>query len=465
LFLAFSAFTQNVTIKGKADPAYAGKIIKLQSTSDYFTNTLFEENRDTIQTDGYFELIMQTNFARPIYLSIDNVKAQMYVEPDYVYGITIPKAEMPDHYKNDVELTVKPSIIGNDTTELNNLIFDYEQLYNSFFLKDNGAFISRAMIFKLADSLQLKCQIKFRDVKNGYFKSYVNYSIASINASVSRGENYLVNTYVKGQPILYNHYEYMLFFNSFFKGYLLSISSQQKGQTLYNIINAKQNYKLLSEFASHDWLLKSDTLRELVLLKNLWEFYFNPEFSQQGIKAIVDQISQVTKIKEHQIIIRSMQAYLYKMQIGSPAPDFSARTADGKIGSLSSYKGKWVYLNFFSTTNIESLKEMPKIIELKKKYGHKVNFLSICLDDSLKTYQNFIKTNKKYDWPIWFNNEKSLTKTAKQNYFVAGDEAYFLISNLGLLAQSPALSPSAGIEYRFNILFKMKKKEFKTGIR
>jgi peroxiredoxin len=393
------------------------------------------------------------------------VKAQLYVEPDYVYGIRIPRAETPEHYKNDLELNVKPIIMVSDTTELNNLMFDYEQMYNHFFMPGNGSFISRSLIFKLADSLQLACDKRFEPIKNKYFKSYLKYAIANINASVSRGENYLANAYIKEKPILYNHYEYMLFFNSFFKGYLLSIAAQQKGQSLFNIVNVKYSYKLLNDFASKNWLLKNDTLRELVLIHNLWQFYFSPEFSPEGVKSIVNQLALQTKIKEHQLIIREMQAYFNKLRVNSEAPDFSARTPNGKMASLSSYKGKWVYLNFFSTNNIESLKEMPKILELKKKYGYKVSFISICLDDSLKSYNKFLKDNSKYDWPIWFNNEKSLTKTAKQKYSVAGDEAYFLISNQGLLAQSPAISPSAGIEFRFNILFKIKKKEFKTGIR
>lgn len=456
---------QNVLIKGKADLSYAGKIIRLQSIGDYITNTMVEENKDTIGNDGYFEISMNTAFSKPVFLNIGLVKAQLYVEPDFVYGITFPAAEEADHYKNDVERTVKLGILGNDSTELNNLILDYENLYNRYFLKENGSFISRAMVFKLADSLQLQCQKQFKESKNRYFKNYVDYSIAGINASVSRGENYLVNAYVKGKPILYKHYEYMQFFNAFFKGYLLSLSAHQKGQTVYNIVNVKQSYKLLNDLVANDWLLKNDTLRELVLLNNLWEFYFNPEFSIQGIKSIIDQMGNQSKNKEHRSIIRAMQAYFNQMQIGNPAPDFSARTAEGKMGSLGSFKGKWIYLNFFSTANIESLKEMPKIAELKKKYGFKVTFISVCLDDSLLAYQNYLKQNKKYDWFIWYNYDKSLTKTAKQQYFVAGDEAYFLIQPSGLLAQSPALSPSGGIEYRFNTMFKLKKKEFKTGIR
>jgi thiol-disulfide isomerase/thioredoxin len=153
------------------------------------------------------------------------------------------------------------------------------------------------------------------------------------------------------------------------------------------------------------------------------------------------------------------------MQSGSVAPDFSARTKDGTIGTLNSFKGRWVYLNFFSTKNAESLKEMPKIDALRKKFGDKIVFVSVNLDDSLKTYLTYVKSNPKFNWAIWYNYDKSFYKTAKDNYFVFGTEAYFLINNFGYLAQSPALSPSKGIEYKLNSLFKSAKRTTKTGIR
>ena len=323
----------------------------------------------------------------------------------------------------------------------------------------------RPAMFKRADSLQKLCYSRYAKIDNAYFRSYVIYSIASINASVSRGEHYLINAYITNRPIQYHHFEYMQFFNACFKGYLNTIASQRKGQSLYNIINTKADYTGLLNFVRQDKLLKNDSIRELVILKNLWDFYFSSDFIPEAIESIVSQINLQTKNKEHKKIASTMLAFFNKMQEGSMAPGFSARNKQGTISSLSAYKGRWVYLNFFSTKNIESLKEMPKIAALKKKFGEKIVFLSICLDDSVDIYTNYLKANPKFDWAIWFSNEKSLTKTAKENYFVTGTEAYFLINNFGYLAQSPALSPSQGIEYKLNVIFKIRQKNTKTGIR
>ncbi len=433
--------------------------------SDLITNTRVLEDKDTIQADGFFELVFHTAHTQTVILKIENVTAGLYVQPDYAYGITIPETEKALDYKNDAEMPVNIGIIGNDSTELNSLVFDYQQQYNNLFIREDGQYLSRAVIFKLADSLQKICDKRYAGIKDPYFKSYVLYSIASININVSRGENYLANAYLFNKPVLYNHNEYMLFFNAFFKGYLGLVDSKNKQRSLHNIVNTKASYDLLLRLLEQDKFLVDPTLKELVILKNLWDFYFSADFSPDGIESIVSQFSLRTQIKEHKRIADNMLAFFNKMQEGNKAPDFSARTRDGKIGSLGAFKNRWVYLNFFSTTNPASLKEMPKIAALKKTYGARIAFVSVCLDDSVKTYLNYLKSNPKYDWTIWFNNEKSLSKTAKDNYFVTGTEAYFLINNLGYLVQSPALSPSQGIEFKWNVIFKMKTKETKTGIR
>lgn len=457
--------SQNVTIRGKAHESYVGKLIKLYTIDDNITNLKSIECYDTIQTDGYFELQFHTLFTKSIQLKIESVTAKMYVEPDYVYGITIPETERALDYKNDAELEVNIGIIGNDSTELNALIFDFQEQYTQLFTTRNGRYLTRQSIFKLADTLQLICNNRYANIQNNYFKNYILYSIASINANVSRGENYLANAYIFNKPIQYHHEEYMQFFNAFFKGYLLVANSSNKKQSLHALINSKANYNQLAALLHQDKFIVTEDLKELVILKNLWEFYFNPEFSGDAISSIISQLSLKTKNESNKLIANNMLAYFNKMQEGSKAPDFSAIAKNGKMASLGAFKGKWIYLNFFATNNTESLREFPKLVSLKKKYGDKIVFVSVCLDDSLKSYNNFIKVNPTYDWNIWFNNSPNLKKTAKEHYYVTGTEAYFLINNLGYLAQSPALSPSKGIEYKWNIIFKIKKKDTKTGIR
>jgi thiol-disulfide isomerase/thioredoxin len=457
---------QNVTIRGTADPSHYGKIITVSLATDFITGFRQKEAEDTIANDGTFQLQFHTDYTQPAYLSVGKGSAQLYVRPDFVYGITVPGIEKERELRNEQELPLNIGIIGADSTELNALIFDFQKQYNQLFdVGTEDRFLSRAHIFRRADSLQRLCDRRYVKIKDEYFRNFVRYSIASVNASVSRGENYLINGYIKGKPILYHHYEYMKFFNACFKGYVIAAASQKNGPTVFNIINVKASYPQLDQFMRTDKFLANDSLRELVILGNLWDMHYSADFAPEAVESITSQLYTQSRVQENKRIAQTMLATFNKLRPGSVAPSISARTPKGTIGTLENFKGRWVYINFFSTKNIPSLREMPKIASLKKEYGDKVSFLSICVDDSLKDYIQYLRSNPRFDWPIWFNNEKSVSRTAKQNYFVTGTEGYFLVSNAGYLVQSPALAPSSGIEYRFNVIFKVKKRNTKTGIR
>ena len=458
-------FSQNVEIRGKAAPVYAGKIIHLQVFQDFITNQRLNETSDTIDASGYFELTMHAGQTQPVILKIDNITAQLFVEPDFVYGITFPEIDSSMNRNRDVELPVNLGLMVNDSLELNNLIFDFEELYNRYFIPKDGQYLGRVAMFRRCDSLQVVSLRKYRDIKQTYFKNYVQYRIASANASLSRGEKFLLQNYITGRPIQYHHAGYMQFFNAFFKGYLARQSSQRQGESLYYIINTKADYPALLNFMRYDKELRSDSLRELILLRELWDYHFNSEFDPEAVKTLIVQLNRSTQITEHKVISQIMLAYMNKLKVGSQAPSFAALSKDNKLMQFSSLKKHWVYLNFFSTGNIESLKEMPKIATLKKKMGDKVIFVSICLDDSVTNYRKFLRENPKYDWPIWYNNYPGIKVTAKDAYSVTGTEAYFLIDQLGNLVASPAISPSKGIEYKLNIIFRIKRKDTKTGLR
>ena len=465
LFFCSLCNAQNVTIRGKAHSWYAGREISLSRAADFVTMNRIPETRDTIAADGSFELQLHAAHTAPVFFKVDNITAEMYVEPDYVYVITLPEPDESRMINRDVELPVNIGIVGADSTELNALIFDFQRLYNDIFIPKDGRHLGRPLLFRLTDSLQAAAQSRYGKISNDYFVAYVNYFIGSLNASLSRGEKFLVHHYIAGKEVRYHHYEYMKFFSSCFRGYIEAISARYPGQSVFNIINSKGDYKALAAFMKRDPLMVSDTLRELVTLVNLWDFYYSAEFIPDAVQQVVSQLLTDTRIEEHKTIARTMLAYMGKLKPGSAAPDFSARSRDGKMGSLAMFRGKWIYLNFFSSSNNSSLKEMAKITDLQRRYGHKVVFLSVCLDDSVQQYKKFLRDNPRYGWNIWFSNDRSVSRSAKELYNIVGTEAYFLISNLGDIVENPALAPSKGIEYKFNAIFKIRQRTNRSGLK
>jgi peroxiredoxin len=462
--LFFVSHSQNVKIEGKAHPSYIGKVINLYSYSDLVTFTPTKESSDTIDAKGYFELNVDIDHTQPVNLQIDNCLGILYVQPDFNYGITIDKKDSLLDRRGETEIPVAINVVTADTTELNTLIFDFNKQYNKILNPNDAQLWKHNRLFRKIDSLDFICGLRYSKIRNDYFKTYYKYSMAELNANATRGKNYLYVNYIQGKPTQPSHYEYMMFFDSYFKGYLEALASMKSGESLYKLVNDVAKYDALNAYVKSDPLLKNDTLRELVILRNLWEFFYSPQFNNAGVVNIVEQLNQSTKIPEHKRIASNILQYAYKLQQGSVAPNFAVEDKTGKLVTLKDFKGRYIYLNFFSTKSVTSLKEMPKIMDLVKKYGDKCTFISICTDDSIKSYKAYIKANPKYTWPILYNSG-SKGNTAKDIYNTSGEPAYFFINNYGNLMQSPAKSPTQGIEGKLKALFKPKSRGNKIGIR
>lgn len=462
---SFLSHSQNVKIKGKAHLSHIGKAINLYAYSDLITYTQTREAVDTIDKDGYFELELQISHTQPVNLQIDNLVGKLYIQPDYVYGITFPEKDKDADVRGDAEEQVMIGVLSADTTELNTRIIDYNTIYNKMFTGATSEFLNKNRIYNKLDTLKLIASWRYKSNKNGYFKSYVEYSIAELNSNASRGKSFLFSNYVANKPVQHNHFEYMAFFNAFFKGYIESFSSTKKNENIHHLINTLGQYKEINGFVKDDPLLQNDTLRELVIIRSLWDYYYNPKYNREMVLSVIEQMTDATRIKEHKKILNNILQIAYHLSVGMKAPDFTATDKTGKSVSLSDYKGRYVFLNFFSTKSINSLKEMPKIADLVKKYGDKMVFVSICTDDSVKSYKEYIKANPKYTWPILFNNVAQKGKTAYDVYNLKAVPAFFFINQFGNLAQSPATAPTQGFEYKLKVLFKPKKKETKIGIR
>jgi thiol-disulfide isomerase/thioredoxin len=453
---------QNITIKGKAHASHIGKEIVLSDYSDYITYTKTKESADTIDKDGYFELKLQSAITKPVLISINNLVGKIYVQPNFVYGIYFPSKDSLTNNQEGTETIVDISVYGKDSTELNALIVDFNTQYNNLFLTIKDGYLSPAKLNAMLDTFLTVTRKRYSHIKNPYFKNYVDYSFADFFSSTSRNKTILYKQFIERRPILYSNYEYMQFFNIYFKGYLKAFASTKNGGNIYNSINAFGDYRDLQNQFKADQFIKNDTVRELLILKGLIDFYYSPDFDKRQVQSVIEQLYRETKVEEHKKIAANMLQTIYQLQPGAAAPDFVANDKAGITVNLSNYKGKYIYLNFFSSQSDNSLKEMQKIIDLKKKFNDKVTFISVCLDDSVKIYKAYLKANPKQDWIILHQAQNS---TAKQAYNIKTLSGFFFINPQMQLAQSPALMPSEGIEYKFNALFRPRKKNTIIGIR
>lgn len=459
---AYICGAQNITIKGKAHPSHIGQEVLLSDFTDYITYNRIKESVDTVDKDGYFELKLQSKNTRPVMISIHNLIGKIYVQPNFVYGIYFPAQDSTANHQEGTETNVDISIYGKDSTELNALIIDFNSQYNNLFSKVSGSYLSPAKLNTMLDSFVIFTKKRYNTFKSPYFKNYLEYSFAHFYSSMSRSKAFLYNQFIDKRPIQYNNFEYMQFFNAHFKGYLKAYASKKNGGNIYNSINAFADYRDLKNQFKEDKSITNDTVRELLILEGLIDFYYSPDFDKQQVQSVIEQLYRETIYPMHKKIAFTMLQNINQLQPGAPAPDFVANNRAGQKVNLHNYSGKYIYLNFFSSESETSQKEMQKIIDLKKKFNDKITFISVCLDDSVKNYKTYLKTNPKQDWIILHQAQNS---SAKQAYNIKTLSGFFFINPQMQLAQSPALMPSEGIEYKFNALFKPRKKNTIPGVR
>jgi peroxiredoxin len=446
-------FSQQSFIVGYA-PFYKGKTATLYSYSDLITYTLLKESSDTVSEKGVFELSTQVEKPTCYQIKIDNKTAKLYMLNLFKYAVTFPDPDSLNYHNPSAEEQVDLYIHG-DSAEINARIIDFNNQFDKFWEKNYIYFVAKKLHNKL-DSFQIKMQERYSNVKSNYFKNYMFYTFALINTNSGRHKNYIASKYLLNRPIEYSNFEYMDFFNQFFKNYLITLSSGTLGNNLISVINETGQAKELDYILRKDSWLINDSLRELVMLKGLYELYYSTQFEKNNIQNMIEQITSYTHNNEHRKIGSNILRIIKNLQVGTYAPDFALKDINGKTYALSDFKNKFIYLNFFGLKSNESLQELKKLESIYKEYRNNIVLISVCIDSkSSEDLKSFLKLNKNFNWLFLDGSNR---QDILNQYVIKSPNLFYLINREGYLVQSPAKKPSEGIEFKFSSIFYPKRK-------
>ena len=358
-------------------------------------------------------------------------------------------------YLNPKQLSV--FINNSDSTELNNAIIRFNDLYDKFVLK-NYESILKYRKKSVLDTFKLEIEKRFYSINNEYLKNFIKYRFASVEYSVKlHGRLFIVKNYIFDHDVLYNNTAYFEFFNQFFDNYVTSSSKYIKKEDLIISINKEKSFLTLMDSLGKDSVLKNEVIRELVALKCMGEIYYDEDFNKVFIILMFKYVAENSKFMQHRLVAENYIKILTKLTPNTEAPDFLLKDFSGYSYSLSElHKDKYVYLIFWSTWCVPCIAEMELIEKLKTKYGTKVEFVGISTDKEFLTYYYFMQKNKMFDFITlhWANNTELL-----ENYNVKTCPNFILIDPKGKIVKYPADSPSKYLDaFLFDLLNEKNKK-------
>jgi thiol-disulfide isomerase/thioredoxin len=431
------------TIQGTV-PGRDGHVIGAYMYDDFITYTEIKLAEGVVGDSGKFSLEVEVPGVTYIFLRCNKVHGFLYAEPGRTVQLEFPDRDYKAQVNPDVDYTVPMYLSVYDSTDMNFLADDYNQRFEKFW-RHNFEYFAKKDSLVVLDSFHVQMQRHYAHVKNPYFLPWMNYGLASFEDGTFQRQKITGIKYVLNKPIYYHNSEYMEFFNTFFQDYMYKWSARKEGARMVNAINNLISYDSLLSSMKHLPWLANDTLRELVMLKGLYESYNNPSFSSRNILAIVQQVSARSKIAEHRRIARNIISFYTKLKRGTPAPHFVALNKAGvEVDPLDKFAGHYIYIFFFATWNTHAMSEFRYMQSLQEKYGKQIEFVSISLDPDTNAYKAFLKANPKYKGTIMhFNfNEK-----IKSDYNLFSVPAGFIIDPEGKLYVSPADNPSGDLEY------------------
>jgi thiol-disulfide isomerase/thioredoxin len=94
-----------------------------------------------------------------------------------------------------------------------------------------------------------------------------------------------------------------------------------------------------------------------------------------------------------------------QMVIDSPAPDFKLSNLEGQTISLSSFLGKPIFINFWTTTCGPCVQEMPYLQQIQNDWASKgLIILSVNLGEDADRVENFIRSHN-YSFPVLLDSQ------------------------------------------------------------
>ena len=108
-----------------------------------------------------------------------------------------------------------------------------------------------------------------------------------------------------------------------------------------------------------------------------------------------------THFPEHIVFIDNALARISRAD--APSQSLVFRNEKGKKSPIKQFEGKDIYVQVFQSDCLDCIREMMLIKEFNKRYGEKIQFVSLNIDPDREDYNRFCKAyGEMFEWPILY---------------------------------------------------------------
>jgi len=402
-FATVGSAQRPVTITGEA-PFAKNEEIRLLVFDDLLNYIPTVAATDQIDKNGRFKLSYSTNQIKLVQLAIRTSKAEFFIVPDHDYQFQISvdtnlfKLINPERYGGYLQIT-NPSV---DSSDLNFKI----NRFSNYFSRAMNYYAFRITVDKdrkaydtLTTLLHDKFDIQYNPLN--FYQSYIYYTCGQLDRiCFAKDQKAFYQKFFDNDYILYNNPPYMSLFRESYSGYLYNSHHISK-ELLARTINDSPDYLTLFNEAGRDPMLTNERLRELVLILNLIEFYGNEEFDKGNVIQLLRYIKAATHFPEHTIYIDNALSRISLAD--APERSLVFKNDKGKKCPIKQFEGKDIYVQVFQSDCLDCVREMMLIKEFNKRYGEKIQFVSLNIDPDRDSYEHFCQEyGEMFDWPILY---------------------------------------------------------------
>ncbi len=438
---AWAQFSPQCVIYGNA-PEYAGVAITLSTPSDFISRSSRVLATDTVGRDGAYRFEFSLLETRLLTMDLGVYTAYLYVSPGESMAVALPRrrdkreAERLNPYFEPLEVQLRGR--GGDSARVNDRIarFDrvFEQTADSLFQRYSHG-IPKAQGQKAYTQLLAQQSPSYQVFVNQYIRYRAG--LFAYLCEYMRAKQ-LSETFFKTEAVLYANPAYMDLFNIVYKQYFILHGRTEQGKAIYQAVSKKRSLSELHRVLDQNDNIKQDSLREMVILKNLYDEFFSDKFSRKALLTILDSVYSTTTIPEHTDIANVIREKITRLLPGFIPHQFALEDAEGKLHTTPEYKGKLLLLNFCATSSYTSLQDFALLRKLKERLGGQLAVVCISTDRKYEDFQTFVRNT---DFPftfLYYGRQPQLL----QDYDIRAYPTYFLLDESGRIILSPAPGPS-----------------------